>query len=132
MSNKKMYMNYNNTNRSAADVTEVYNKEVKEVNDTLVDEVTEDLPAEEPVEEPMEEPVEAIPEKKESLVGYVSGCTRLNIRKSPSTTGEVTTIVSEKAMLLVDPNESTDEWYRVCTESGVDGYCMKKYVTVSN
>ena len=26
--------------------------------------------------------------------------------------------------------ESVNEWYKVCTEAGIEGFCMKKYVSI--
>lgn len=66
----------------------------------------------------------------EPIDGFVSGCKRLNIRKKPASYGEIICEVSEGTTLMIDPSESTTEWYRVYTETGVEGYCMKMFVTI--
>lgn len=67
----------------------------------------------------------------ESIEGIVSGCKRLNVRKAPAVYGEIVCEVTEGTTLMIDPSESTDDWYRVCTEAGVEGYCMKNFVTIN-
>ena len=32
--------------------------------------------------------------------------------------------------LKIDPATSTDDWYAVCTVTGIEGFCMKKFVAV--
>ena len=127
MSDRKLYMQYNEEENSLKDVTEEMEEEIAEVNET--EEVVEDSA----VEEEMNEESEAVEETKEenTLVGYVSGCTKLNIREEAYPGAKVLCTVPEKAVLLIDVSESTTEWYKIYTESGMEGYCMKKFVTVS-
>lgn len=68
----------------------------------------------------------------EPVKGIVSGCSRLNIRKEPSLTGEVVCEVSKGTALMVDTSKSTEDWFRVYTETGVEGYCMKNFVTIKS
>lgn len=64
------------------------------------------------------------------ITGIVSGCKKLNIRKKPSKAAEVKTEANANTKLEIDMEKSTDEWYKVRTESGVSGFCMKKFVTI--
>lgn len=66
----------------------------------------------------------------EPIDGIVSGCKKLNVRVVPSLTGDVVCVVAEGTSLMIDESESTNEWYRVYTEAGAEGYCMKKFVTI--
>lgn len=68
--------------------------------------------------------------KHEKTEGTVSNCTQLNIRKEPSETSEVIMVVSSHDKLMIELDESTDDWFKVCTAAGIEGFCMKKYVTV--
>lgn len=68
----------------------------------------------------------------EPIDGIVSGCKKLNIRKEPSRKGEVVCEVLEGTALMIDPSVSTDDWFRVYTETGVEGYCMKNFVTIKS
>ena len=121
MSDKKHYMQYDDADKTLSDVTEEIEKEIDELNDSVEDaiEIDDSVSADEIVEE------------TESLIGVVSGCAKLNIRKDPIITSEPVCIVPEKSVLLIDSDLSTDEWYKVYTEAGMEGFCMKKYVTVN-
>lgn len=59
----------------------------------------------------------------------VSNCKRLNVRTAPTTDSDVICIIRSGTSLKVDFQESNDNWYKVCTSSGVEGYCMRDYVT---
>lgn len=66
----------------------------------------------------------------EPIEGYVTDCLKLNIRKEPSLQADILCEVPVAAKLLIAPDTSTEEWFNVVTESGVDGFCMKKYVNI--
>lgn len=80
---------------------------------------------EEPVEE-VEEPVEEV----ETVIGVVSGCERLNLRKESSKDSNILVVLNKGVELVVSPEESTEDFYKVVTEAGVEGYCMKKFITI--
>ena len=104
-------------NRKYYDTKDVDNIELEEVKDIETVEI-EDLVGTE--------------EKEETLVGFVAGCEELNIRKAPvKDPKNIACTVRKDSLLVIDPKESTGEWYSVITESGCTGYCMKKYVRVS-
>ena len=113
MSNKKLYMGYDEETKSLADVTEEVEEEIAEVNES--EEVTK----------------EATKEADSTVVGYVSGCFKLNIREEGYPGANVVCVVPEKTILLIEVAESNDEWYKVYTETGMEGFCMKQYVTLS-
>lgn len=64
----------------------------------------------------------------EPLTGTVKGCKKLNVRKSDNKDADVLCIIDEMTEVKVFNPESTNEFYHVCTSSGVQGYCMKKYI----
>lgn len=66
----------------------------------------------------------------ERVVGVVSDCLRLNIRKEPKMDAPIVCVVNVLSELSIDPNNSTDEWFNVYTESGNTGFCLKKFVAV--
>ena len=113
MSNKKLYMGYDEKTKSLADVTEEVEEEIAEVNES--EEVTK----------------EATKEADSTVVGYVSGCLKLNIREEGYPGANVVCVVPEKTALLIEIAESNDKWYKVYTETGMEGFCMKQYVTLS-
>lgn len=85
-------------------------KAIEEFEDVIV--------VETPIVEPPAEPID----------GVVSGCALLNLRQEPK--GAIVCQMPEGAKVLIDPSVNNDEWYYVYTETGVEGYCMKKYITI--
>ena len=74
--------------------------------------------------------VEEIEETVEEIIGVVTDCLRLNIRKEPNKDSDVVVIVACLDELKIDPDASTDDWYAVCTVTGIEGFCMMKFVAV--
>lgn len=64
--------------------------------------------------------------------GVVTECVRLNIRKAPSPDGEVVSIIDCLTDVTVDLESSTDEFYKISTTAGVEGFCMKNYIALKN
>lgn len=60
----------------------------------------------------------------------VVNCHKLNIRPFPSTDNTPVCVVSEGDPLVLNKEKSTDDWYAVYTEAGVEGFCMKQYVKI--
>ena len=93
-----------------------------------------------PKTEEMTEPVEPIVEVKmveetvntvpipKTINGVVANCTKLNIRKGPSTNAEILGIVNVDSEMEIDMNKSNDKWFYVSTAVGIDGYCMRDFV----
>lgn len=71
-----------------------------------------------------------IEEVSEEIIGVVTDCLRLNIRMKPCKDSEVVAIATCLDELRIDCEESTDDWYAVCTVAGIEGFCMKKFVAV--
>lgn len=90
--------------------------------------VTVEPEAEEKVVDVASEPVPVPPAP---VYGTVTDCSRLNIRKSPYKQSEPLCVVDRGTQLTIDESQSTVDWYKVYTASGVDGYCMKKFVTLN-
>ena len=82
---------------------------------------------EEVVEEVIEETV--APEPKDVL-GVVTDCNKLNVRTNPSTSAEIVTEIKAGTKVMINEEESTADFYKICTEAGVEGFCMKKFITV--
>lgn len=66
----------------------------------------------------------------EPTSGVVVGCEFLNVRKSSAKDSEVLTIIKSGDKITVDVNLSTNDFYKIHTSSGVDGFCMKKFIEV--
>lgn len=76
-------------------------------------------------EEKTEEAVEAEPVVK----GKVTDCIKLNVRKGALITSDIREVIEEGAIVEINEKRSTGDWYSVCTESGIKGFCMKEYIT---
>lgn len=63
-------------------------------------------------------------------VGVVVGCSKLNIRKEPSIKAEVIGQIPLNSKIVVYSDEVYQDFYRICTYSGVEGYCMKKFINL--
>lgn len=79
---------------------------------------------------PVEE-TETISTEEDFLAEANVGESRCYLRVEASKESKDLTILEPGDELLVDFTESTDEWYKVCTASGVDGYVMKRLVKLS-
>lgn len=82
-----------------------------------------------------EEPEVEEPEIEEDRIpriepGYVVGCNQLNMRFEPCPDSVVVNVLTRDQMLMINFNESTEEYYRARTEYGVNGYVLKKYIEV--
>ena len=90
-------------------------------------ETVEKIEVVEEVEE-VEEVVEPeTPAAPEPLFCVVTDCARLNIRMAPAADAKVLCTVKAGDELMIDPVGETDEWHKVYTKAGVEGFCMKKF-----
>ena len=64
------------------------------------------------------------------LIGYVTDCVKLNVREAASKDSNVLCEIILNSKVIVDEENSTDDFYKVTTETGVEGYCMKQYINV--
>lgn len=122
-SNKNKYENKSRIERkfeSADEMAEVLNiQKPKVVNSTPV-----------VISEP-EVAALTVPEiKAPKNLGKVVGCVKLNVREEPSTKASVVFEITVGSTVFIDETCSTDEFYKICTEHGVEGYCMKKFIEI--
>lgn len=75
-----------------------------------------------------EEPEVVVPE---TVTGIVSDCNRLNVRVAPVANSTVVCAIDKGSEVSITEGESTDEFYKVCTVSGFEGFCMKKYIKIA-
>lgn len=152
MSNKRDYTQYQGQRTNTTPVDEKANVEVdvapEEVDATPV---VENEAVVETTKETDCEPVEEADETKETdcesveeaveteckndevdtVTGIVTDCKMLNIRKTPSKDSDPVCTVDAGEFLTVNLNDSTATWYSVRTSSGVEGFCMKEFVSVN-
>lgn len=77
------------------------------------------------VENKLEETV-----SRKFLTGTVDNCKMLNVRAEPKSDAEVILAISVTTMVMINPDESTDDFYKVYLADGVEGFCMKDYINV--
>ena len=54
-----------------------------------------------------------------------------NTPKQDSTDSNVICTIPCLTKVMIDENESTANFYKVYMVSGIEGYCMKKFITIS-
>lgn len=68
--------------------------------------------------------------KNKEVHGVVVDCRALNIREDASLSSRSIGHVNAGDDLLIDEKYSTDDFWRITSPSGVQGYCMKHYVKI--
>lgn len=76
-----------------------------------------------------EDPVTTEP-PEEPLYGTVTDCAKLNVRKEPNSEADVLCTIDAKSEVVIVRSESTEEFHKVITAAGVEGFCMKKFITL--
>ena len=70
--------------------------------------------------------------KQDKIIGIVDDCDRLNVRAKPDKDSAVLCVIDKTAVLDIDINNSTDEFYKVVTSVGIEGYCMKRFIVIQH
>ena len=110
--------NYNNYSKPANNKVEKTEPEVR----------TENIEDEIPVVETYTE----VQEDKEEVVisGKVVDCDLLNVREQASSDANVVCKINKDDEVIVNKDESTNDFYKVCTATGIEGYCMKRFIAI--
>ena len=64
------------------------------------------------------------------FIGLVANCKRLNIREGPTVDAPVICEVACQTELMIEEADSTEDFYKVCTAAGIEGFCMKKFIAI--
>lgn len=96
--------------------------EVEEVE--MVEEIIDEI---EESEEEVEQPVET-PDEKPYDLGIVKGCAKLRVRSEPRFGTNVICEIEQGTRVMIDASESTFDYYKIYTESGIEGFCLKTYI----
>lgn len=113
-----------------------YSKELVETKEPVVETVspTETIEEEIHTAEPEQIEESKIEESKierpQYPTGVVTDCLKLNVRSDPHPTATILGVVTAATELIVIKAESTKDFYKICTPAGLEGYCMKKFVTI--
>ena len=70
------------------------------------------------------------PKVREPRTGVVVDCVKLNVRKRPSYDAAIVTEIPAGIKVQIIDEESTKDFYHVCTATGIEGFCMKKFIEI--
>lgn len=99
----------------------------KKTNKVAETEATVETTAVEEVVENVTETVEE-PKVTKPKTGVVANCEKLNVREKPTTSSSVVGVINKTEKVTIKNSESTDEWLKIKTKSGLEGFCMKKFI----
>jgi uncharacterized protein YgiM (DUF1202 family) len=68
--------------------------------------------------------------KTEELLTGVSNCLRLHIHSEPSLDSEIVCKVRYLTEVEIDPDNSTEDFYKIYTAIGAEGFCLKDHITL--
>lgn len=64
------------------------------------------------------------------MLGVVDTYDEAIVRDKPTVFGDPVCILRHMAKVMIDEKESTKDFYKICTPAGVEGYCLKFYLTI--
>lgn len=73
---------------------------------------------------------EEVTKPKKPITGIVVNCFNLNVRTGPRKDSDVICEIPSDSEVEIDESESFEDFYKICTASGVEGFCMKKFIEV--
>lgn len=76
-----------------------------------------------------EELVAETVEQDAPVFGFVN-CELLNVREEPDAESEILAVLKKDSEVMIDLDESTEDFYSICNEAGIEGYCMKQFIEV--
>lgn len=88
---------------------------------------------EEPVVAPVvDDPVVTPDPEPTPILGVVAGCEKLNVREEASLEAGVVCELVKNTEVMIDEENSTNDFYKICTGAGVEGFCMNKFITIKS
>lgn len=64
----------------------------------------------------------------ETVEGVVVGCAKLNVRAEANLFADVVCVLDASSEIEIDVNKSNNDWFYICTATGIEGYCMRRFV----
>ena len=113
--------------------TEVEVEETVVENEVETEIEEEETVVENEVESEVEEESEVeVEEENVKMIGIVTGCAKLNVRKEPSKQSDVLCIIDKNTEVEIDTEEETtyEDFYKIVTSTGVKGYCVKSFIEI--
>lgn len=69
------------------------------------------------------------PEAPKPLTGKVTGCACLNVRNANNLDAKIVAVIGAGSTVTINKSKSTPDWYYITNEDGIEGFCMKPYIT---
>lgn len=60
----------------------------------------------------------------------IVNCEKLYVRKEANVESEPIEVIKKADKVTIDPDASTEYFYKVNTESGKEGYCMEQFINI--
>ena len=68
--------------------------------------------------------------KTEEMLTGVANCLRLHIHTEPDLNSEIVCKVRYLTEVMIDPDNSTKDFYKIYTAMGTEGFCQKDLLTI--
>ena len=126
--------NIEKVNEITEEITNEVNETIEQVEETIneVEKSTNEIKeTKEEVIEEVTEPDIIVPIiENNKVIGKIIEFEKLYVRKEASKDSEPVGIVTDKDDLSIDVASSTDDFYKVITSNGLEGYCVKEFVKI--
>lgn len=63
-------------------------------------------------------------------LGVVAHCENLNVRALPDPESEIICVIPGGTEVMINEEKSTDEFFKVYTAAGIEGFCNRNYISV--
>lgn len=100
---------------------------VKKDDFLIIDDLVETPAKETPEIKMVVESVDTVALPK-TVNGFVSDCNKLNVRVQPDIEADVVCVLDHATEVVICLDDSTDEWFSICTAAGIEGFCMRKFI----
>lgn len=60
----------------------------------------------------------------------IVNCLLVAVRKEPKVDAELVCELPSSTNLVVEDQSTSGKFYKICTPSGIEGYCLKKFISI--
>ena len=66
----------------------------------------------------------------QEVPGEVVNCDKLNVRKEANKESDPVCVINKNEEVTITIEDSTEDFYKIITATGIEGYCMKQFINV--
>lgn len=66
----------------------------------------------------------------DTMQNGIVNCLRLHIHSEPTLDSEIVCKVRYLTEVMIDPDNSTEDFYKIYTAIGAEGFCQKNLITI--